>query len=193
MLWASAPVLGVLRAALGPGLLQVLGAATARVVLVVVGAVGAAGAGGAAAITHVAHAGCGGGGELAQAGLAVDGAAAARAARALLLVQQHAQLLELHVLLHHFLLLHLQLLKLLQVQGHFLVHHPCGEAAQSLPLPGHPLAFLPVVIQETAEVPQLLVVLLEFLVDILKREKQPFNRGAHMRLPQAYTSPQPRS
>lgn len=114
MLGAGTPVLGVFRAALRPGFLQVLGAAAARVVLVV-GAVGAARARSAAAVAHVPHVGCCGGGELAQAGLAVDGAAAARAARALLLVQQHTQLLELHVLLHHLLLLHLQLLQLLQV------------------------------------------------------------------------------
>lgn len=68
------------------------------------------------------------------------------------------------------------------------MHHPSRVAAQSLPLPGHPLAFLPVIIQETAEVPQLLVVLLEFLVDILKRERQPFKGGTQVRRPQAQTS-----
>lgn len=115
MLGAGAAVLGALRAALAPGLLQVLRAATAGVVLVVVRAVRAARAGGAAAVAHVPHAGRRGGGELAQAGLAVDGAAAAHAAGALLLVEQHAELLELHVLLHHLLLLHLQLLQFLQV------------------------------------------------------------------------------
>lgn len=115
MLWAGAPVLGVLGAALRPGLLQVLGANTARMVLVVVGAVGAARAGGAAAVAHIPHVWRRGGGELTQAGLAVNGAAAARAAGTFLLVQQHAELFELHVLLHHLLLLHLQLLQLLQV------------------------------------------------------------------------------
>lgn len=85
MLWAGAPVLGVLGAALRPGLLQVLGANTARMVLVVVGAVGAARAGGAAAVAHIPHVRRRGGGELTQAGLAVNGAAAARAAGTFLL------------------------------------------------------------------------------------------------------------
>lgn len=68
------------------------------------------------------------------------------------------------------------------------MHHTSRVAAQSLPLPGHPLAFLPVVIQEAAEVPQLLVVLLEFLVDILKREREPFKGGTQLRRHQAQTS-----
>src|SRR3712207_8398836 len=51
--------------------------------------------GGAAAITHIPHIGCCAGSELAQAGLAVDGAAAACTAGALLLIQQHTELLEL--------------------------------------------------------------------------------------------------
>lgn len=57
------------------------------------------------------------------------------------------------------------------------MHHPRCIPAQSLPLPGHPLALLPVIIQETAEVPQFLVVLLEFLVNILKRDTQPLKGG----------------
>lgn len=92
-----------------------LRAAPTGVVFVVVRTVGAASAGGAAAITHIPYIGCSRGHQLAQAGLAVDGAAAARTPRALLLVQQHTELFKLHVLLHHLLLLHLELLQLLQV------------------------------------------------------------------------------
>jgi hypothetical protein len=84
-------------------------------VFVVVRTISTASARGAAAITHISHIGGSGGNQLAQAGLAIDGAAAAGTSYALLLVQQHAEFLKFHVLLHHLLLLHLQLLQLLQV------------------------------------------------------------------------------
>lgn len=84
-------------------------------VFVVVWTVSAAGAGSAAAITHVPYIGGSRGHQLAQAGLAVDGAATASTSSALLLVQQHTEFLKFHVLLHDLLLLHLQLLQLLQV------------------------------------------------------------------------------
>lgn len=115
MFRAGAPVFGVLWAALAPGLLQMLGTAPTGVVFVVVRTISAARTGSAATITHIPYIGCSGGRQLAQASLAVDGAAAAGTSGALLLIQQHAELLKLHVLLHHFFLLHLQLLQLLQV------------------------------------------------------------------------------
>ena len=67
MLGAGTPVLGMFRAALRPGFLQVLRAAAARVVLMV-GAVGAAGARSTAAVAHVPHVGCCGGSKFSKPG-----------------------------------------------------------------------------------------------------------------------------
>lgn len=47
------------------------------------------------------------------------------------------------------------------------MHDTGAVPAQPLPLAGHPLALLPVVVQEAAEVPQLLVIFLQLLVDVL--------------------------
>lgn len=112
VLWADAPVFLVLGASFPPRFLQVLWTG-AWVVLVMVWAVCAARAGSAAAIPNISDVGAGGR-QLAQADLAVDRAPAA-CPSSLLLIQQHTQLLQLQVLLHHFLLPHFQLLQLLQV------------------------------------------------------------------------------
>lgn len=164
VLGADTPVFLVLRAPFPPRFLQVFWTG-AWVVFVMVWAVSAARAGGAAAIPHISDVGAGGR-QLAQADLAVDGAPAA-CSSTLLLIQQHTQLLQLQVLLNHFFLPHFQLFQLLQVQGHLLVHDAGAVPAQALPLAGHPLALLPVVIQEAAQVPQLLVIFLQLLVDVL--------------------------
>lgn len=96
-----------------------------------------------------------------------------------LLLQHEAHLLELHVLPDDLHLPLLQFLQLLQVDGHLLSHQACTVAAQALPLPRHPLPLLPVVIQEAAQVPQLLVVLLQFLVHVLVYTDTHRNRNTH--------------
>lgn len=85
----------------------------------------------------------------------------------LLLIQQQAELLQLHVLPDYLLLPELQLLEFLEVEVHLFAHYAGTVTSQALPLPGHALAFLAVVIQEAAQVPQLAVVLLELLIYVL--------------------------
>lgn len=48
------------------------------------------------------------------------------------------------------------------------MHDTGAVPAQPLPLAGHPLALLPVIVQEAAKVPQLLVIFLQLLVDVLQ-------------------------
>lgn len=146
----------------------------------VIGAVSAPRTGGAAPIAHVSH-------EQPvprnqqQTVLAVYGVTAASHAHAhaasstshtLLLIQQQAELLQLHVFTDHLLLSDLQLLELLEVESDLFAHDAGAVAAQTLPLPGHPLAFLAVIIQEAAEVPQLTVVFMKLLVYVLKRHRK---------------------
>lgn len=146
----------------------------------VVRAVSAPCAGGAAPIAHISH-------EQPmprnqqQTVLAVYGVTAASHAHAasatatatstshtLLLIQQQAELLQLHVFTDHLLLSDLQLLELLEVESDLFAHDAGAVTAQTLPLPGHPLAFLAVIIQEAAEVTQLTVVFMKLLIDVLK-------------------------
>lgn len=156
-----------------------------RFVVRVIRAVSAPCTGGAAAIAHISH-------EQPmprnqqQTVLAVYGVTAASHAHAhaasaatststshpLLLIQQQAELLQLHVLTDHLLLSDLQLLELLEVESDLFAHDAGAVAAQALPLPGHPLAFLAVIIQEAAEVPQLTVVFMKLLIYVLKRHRK---------------------
>lgn len=101
------------------------------------------------------------------AGASVPAHASSPSSHGPLLLQHETHLLELQVLPDDLHLPLLQLLQLLQIDGHLLPHQASAVAAQTLPLPRHPLPLLSVVIQEAAQVPQLLVVLLEFLVHIL--------------------------
>lgn len=146
----------------------------------VVGAVSAPRTGGAAPIAHISHEQPMPGNQQ-QTVLAVYGVTAASHAHAatsasashpLLLIQQQAELLQLHVLTDHLLLSDLQLLELLEVESDLLAHDAGAVAAQTLPLPGHPLAFLAVIIQEAAEVTQLTVVFMKLLIYVLKRHRK---------------------
>lgn len=143
----------------------------------VIRAVGAPCTGGAAPIAHISH-------EQPmprnqqQTVLAVYGVTAASHAYAasaatatshtLLLIQQQAELLQLHVFTNHLLLSDLQFLELLEVESDLFAHDAGAVTAQTLPLPGHPLAFLAVIIQEAAEVTQLTVVFMKLLIYVLR-------------------------
>lgn len=161
----------------------------------VVGAVGAPRAGGAAPVPHIPHQEPRPGYQQ-QTALAVYGVPApssypyapstttstsspttASSHSPLLLIQEQAELLELQVLADHFLLPQLQLLELLQVEGDLLAHDAGTVAAQTLPLPGHALALLAVVVQEAAQVPQLPIILLELLVNVLGTREGERDRG----------------
>lgn len=147
----------------------------------VIRAVSAPRTGGAAPIAHISH-------EQPmprnqqQTALAVYGVTAASHAHAastaaatshtLLLIQQQAELLQLHVFTDHLLLSDLQLLELLEVESDLFAHDAGAVTAQTLPLPGHPLAFLAVIIQEAAEVTQLTVVFMKLLIYVLKRHRK---------------------
>lgn len=145
----------------------------------VIGAVGAPRTGGAAPIAHISHEQPMPGNQQ-QTVLAVYGVTAASHAHAasassshpLLLIQQQAELLQLHVLTDHLLLSDLQLLELLEVESDLLAHDAGAVAAQTLPLPGHPLAFLAVIVQEAAEVTQLTVVFMKLLIYVLKKVRK---------------------
>lgn len=150
----------------------------------VIGAVSAPCAGGAAPVPHVSHQEPLPGHQQ-QTTLAVYGVAApshpctpspytssstttSSTYHPFLLVQQQAELLQLQVLPDHLLLSKLQLLEFLEVEGHLFAHDAGAVTSQALPLPGYTLAFLAVVVQEAAQVPQLTVVLLQLLVNILR-------------------------
>lgn len=149
----------------------------------VIGAVRAPCAGGAAPITHVSHQESMPGHQQ-QTTLAVNGVAApshpytyspstssataSSTDHPLLLIQQQAELLQLQVLPDYLLLSKLQLLEFLEVEGHLFAHDAGTVTSQALPLPGHTLAFLAVVVQEAAQVPQLSVVLLQLLINVLR-------------------------
>lgn len=141
----------------------------------VIRAVSAPRTGGAAPVAHISH-------EQPvprnqqQTVLAVYGVTAASHAHAtpastshtLLLIQQQAELLQLHVFTNHLLLSDLQFLQLLEVESDLFAHDAGAVAAQTLPLPGHPLAFLAVIIQKAAEVTQLTVVFMKLLIYVLR-------------------------
>lgn len=145
----------------------------------VIRAVGAPRTGGAAPIAHISHEQPMPGNHQ-QTVLAVYGVTAASHAcaapayasatpsHALFLIQQQAELLQLHVFPDHLLLSDLQLLELLEVESDLFAHDAGAVTSQSLPLPGHPLAFLAVIIQEAAKVPQLTVVFMKLLINVLK-------------------------
>ena len=135
------------------------------VVIVVVWAPGAPRAGRAAPVPHVPD-GTGAPVQVGQTGLAVYGAPGPGSVP--LLVQHEDDLLQLGVLPQHGVLVGLQLLQLHHVGAHLLPHGGGGVAAEALPLPGQLLALLPVVVQEAAELPQLVVVVLQLLVDLLQ-------------------------
>lgn len=155
-----------------------------RLLLVrVIGAVSAPCAGGAAPISHVSHQEPMPGHQQ-QTILAVYGITAPSHAyspspststtttsstyQPLLLIQQQAELLQLQVLPDYLLLSKLQLLEFLEVEGHLFTHDAGTVTSQALPLPGYTLAFLAVVVQEAAQVPQLTVVFLQLLINVLK-------------------------
>lgn len=143
----------------------------------VIRAVSAPCTGGAAPIAHISH-------EQPmprnqkQTVLAVYGVTAASHAytasattstsHALLLIQQQAQLLQLHVFTDHLLLSDLEFLELLEVESDLFAHDAGAVTSQTLPLPGHPLAFLAVIIQKAAKVAQLPVVFVKLLIYVLK-------------------------
>lgn len=149
----------------------------------VVGAVSAPCAGGAAPVPHVSHQEALPGHQQ-QTTLAGYGVAApsqpytpspstsstptSSTYHPFLLVQQQAELLQLQVLPDYLLLSELQLLEFLEVEGHLFAHDAGTVPSQALPLPGYTLAFLAVVVQEAAQVPQLTVVLLQLLINILR-------------------------
>jgi len=137
------------------------------VLVLVVGAASAPGTTGrAAAVPDVPH-GAGAAVEVAQARLTVYGAPGAGSSVPLR-VQHEDDLLQLAVLPRHAVLVDLQLLQLHRVGAHLLPHGGGRVAAEALPLAGQLLALLPVVVQEAAELPQLVVVVLELLVDLLQ-------------------------
>lgn len=152
----------------------------------VIGAVSAPCAGGAAPVPHVPHQEPMPGHQqqtiLAVYGVAASSrpythspstssAATSSTHHPLLLVQQQAELLQLQVLPDYLLLSKLQLLEFLEVEGHLFAHDAGTVTSQALPLPGYTLAFLAVVVQEAAQVPQLTVVLLQLLINVLRERE----------------------
>lgn len=64
----------------------------------------------------------------------------------LLLIQEQAELLKLQVLPDHLFLPHLQFLELLEVEGHLFAHDAGTVTAKPLPLSGHTLTLLTVIV-----------------------------------------------
>ncbi len=135
------------------------------VVIVVVGAASATCAGRATPVSDVPDR-AGATVQVGQTGLTVYGAPGPCPVP--LLIQHEDDLLQLGVLPQHGVLVGLQLLQLHHVGAHLLPHGAGGVAAEALPLPGQLLALLSVVVQEAAELPELVVVVLQLLVDLLQ-------------------------
>ena len=75
--------------------------------------------------------------------------------------------LQLEVILDELLLLAVQLPQLALVGGHLLTHHTGRVPTEALPLARQLPALLAVIVQETAEVPQLLALVLKPAVHFL--------------------------
>lgn len=104
--------------------------------------------------------------QVGQTGLTVYGASGARLVP--FFVQHDYNLLQLRILPQHGLLVGLQLLQLHHVGAHLLPHGSGSVAAEALPLSGQLFALLSVIVQEAAELPELMVVVLQLLVDLLQ-------------------------
>lgn len=81
-----------------------------------------------------------------------------------LFVQVQAQLLQLKIVLNQLLLLIVQLSQLVLVRRNLLSHDARGVAPKPLPLAGQLAALLPIVVQEAAEVAELLIVVAQPLI-----------------------------
>ena len=75
--------------------------------------------------------------------------------------------LQLQIIFYELLLLAVQLSQLALVGGHLLAHHAGRVATEALPLARQLAALLAVVVQEAAEVPQLLALVLKAAVHFL--------------------------
>ena len=85
-----------------------------------------------------------------------------------LFVQVKAELLQLEVILDKLLLLVVELSEFVLVSGDLLAHDARRVAAEPLPLARELAALLTIVVQETAEVAELLVVVAQTLVGFLQ-------------------------
>lgn len=90
---------------------------------------------------------------------------------AALLVEIQAQLLELQIVLDQLLLLVVQLAQLVLIGRDLLSHNAHRVPAESLPLARQLATLLSVVVQETAEIAQFLIIVVQSLVGLLQRSQ----------------------
>lgn len=100
-----------------------------------------------------------------------------------LLVHVQAQLLQLQIVADQLLLFVVQLAQFALVRGHLLAHHARRVPAEALPFARQLAALLAIVVQEAAQIAQLLVVVAQPLVGLLQAAQLRQHGLQRMRVP----------